>query len=101
MSSVPPQKETDIIGRAISLWEAGKYTLTNHALLRMKERNVSTADIYDCLLSAQRSEHDDRFRTDFSSWTYSLMGYDENQNQIELIIAFDGKLVFISVVRIL
>lgn len=101
MSSVSPQKETDIISKAISLWETGKYVLTNHALQRMKERAVSTADIYDCLLSAQRSEHDDQFRADFNSWTYSLKGYDENQNQIELIIAFDGKLVFISVVRIL
>jgi hypothetical protein len=93
-------KNPNVIQIAIQLFESGKYTLTDHALQRMKERNVTTQDIYDTLIGSRRNEKDDRFNDLFKTWNYSLIGYDEDGTEIELIIALSFKLVFISVVRI-
>jgi hypothetical protein len=101
MSKQVPQKESDVIGKAIMLWESGQYIITPHAIKRMQERNITTSDIYDCLLSSSRSENDDRFNEQHGSWTYSLKGFDEENNNIELIIALKDKVIFVTVLRVL
>ena len=67
----------------------GRFELTQHARLRMKQRGVRFQDIIHCADSAKSAE-------DQGNGKYCIKGEDLEGENLTLIVAYDGSTVIIT-----
>jgi 3-deoxy-D-manno-octulosonic acid (KDO) 8-phosphate synthase len=84
----PPQLENlfPIISECI---EQGKYTLTEHAIQRLGERNITLKDAEYVLKNGYHEKKKSSFDEAYRTWKYAIRGKTIENLDIRIIIAFD------------
>lgn len=67
---------------------ANNFRLTNHARLRMNERNVTRQDIVECVSNGLGFAEDD---------TFKFIGYDSDGIKLKVICTYIGTALIITV----
>lgn len=80
--------------------EAGNYIFTKHAITRQKQRLISIQDALYILSHGVHEKNKTSFDLVFQIWKYSIRGKTIDGLDIRAIIAFDKKMVIITVIQI-
>jgi len=84
----PPQIENlfQVIRECI---EQGKYILTEHAVQRVNERDISLNDAEYVLKNGYHEKNKTSFDDAFRTWKYAIRGKTVEDLDIRIILAFD------------
>ncbi len=69
-----PIKSESVIQDLILALELGTLMISNHAGLRMKERNIDFSDVEEAIFEARREEFKDELTLDGKAWKYAISG---------------------------
>ena len=70
-----PIKSVSIIQDVIEAVESGQFIISDHAAIRMKERNIDFSDVEEAVYRATREEVKDSPTNDGLAWKYALRGF--------------------------
>lgn len=86
----------EIRKKALELYKQDKFSITDHALERMIERNMFYEDIEAVLLrgSFYKQEIDGR-----GDRRYSMRGADSENKSVRIVFAIKNELIIITVIR--
>ncbi len=80
--------------------DAGHYLETRHAQKRMRERGITTHDIWDILRTGTHEKRKDEYDEAFATWKYAFRGSpqdDPRTLRIVAALADDGVLVITAI----
>ena len=79
---------------------SGDYVILPHARQRCTERDVAAPDIEEALSNGRHTPRRDRYDESFKSWSYCFEGRSIGQDLLRIVVAFDGKMLVVTVVRL-
>lgn len=96
-----PKKLENVLEKIKECIELKRYTFTNHALQRVKERGIDIATTRYILLTGYEEKRKTSFNESINSWKYAIRGVTKDGLHVRVIVAFDkdGMLV-ITVIHI-
>lgn len=81
--------------------DKGNYILTEHALLRLKERDISLIDAEWVLKNGYHEKRKTSFDEKFKTWKYAIRGTTIEALDIRLILAFNQEgMVIITIMHV-
>ncbi len=84
-----PIKSVSIIQDVIEAVESGQFIISDHAAIRMKERNIDFSDVEEAVYRATREEVKDSPTNDGLAWKYALRGFNDDGNKdIRLVVLY-------------
>lgn len=93
---VRPEKIKNILEKIKHCIEAGKYTMTKHAMDRQNQRSINLAEILYVLKTGREEKNKASFDETQNTWKYAIRGKTKLDLQdIRIIIALelDGMLI--------
>jgi Domain of unknown function (DUF4258) len=91
-----PIKRKEVILDAIDAMEKGNLRISNHALIRMKERGIVLSDIKEVIYNCVRETFKDQLTEDGMTWKYVIRGMNEAKDKdIRLVLLFDVQKVLV------
>lgn len=70
--------------------EQKRYTHTEHAHVRQKERTITLAEVTHVLLTGYEEKSKTRFDERYNTWNYSIRGKTNiDKSDVRVIVAFD------------
>lgn len=84
-----PEKLENILAKIKECIEQKKYTFTNHALQRVKERGIDMATTRYILLTGHEDKRKSVFDEANNCWKYAITGISKDELRIRVIVAFD------------
>jgi hypothetical protein len=85
------------VGHAVT---SGEYRILPHARQRCTERDVSAPDIEVALEHGRHVPRRDRFDEAYGEWSYCFEGCSVDGDALRVIVAFDGWMLVVTVVRL-
>jgi hypothetical protein len=94
-------KEKHLLLKVRKCIESGDYLYTEHARIRMTQRDVSRNDVTEVLLNGYHEKSKDAFDFHYRCWKYALRGKVDEIKDIRVIVSFDDfGLLIITVIDI-
>ncbi len=96
-----PIKSESVVSDAIEAVELGQFIISDHAALRMKERNIDFSDVEEAVYRAKRDMAKDSLTSDGLAWKYALRGFNDNGiKDIRLIVLYlqKPKMLLVTVI---
>lgn len=84
-----PEKVENVLEKIKKCIEQKKYTFTNHALQRVKERGIDMATTRYILLKGHEDKRKSFFEEANNSWKYAIEGITKDELRVRVIVAFD------------
>lgn len=70
--------------------EQDKYTMTTHALIRQKDKNINVADIVHVLKTGYEEKKKTSYDDKHNAWKYAIRGKTKIGNlDVRVIVSFD------------
>ena len=86
---IAPIKKETVIQDIIEAVESGQLVLSDHALLRMQERNIDFTDIEEAIYRSIREEERDSLTDDGFAWKYAIRGSNDFYDKdIRLVVLY-------------
>lgn len=79
--------------------QKGTYIVSAHAFQRQNQRSIDLEDVLYVLKTGIREESKDLFDVKRQIWKYAIRGRTTEEINIRIIIAFEGEMVIITVMR--
>lgn len=90
----------DVLERVRFAATSGQYRVLPHARQRCTERNVPLPDLEYLLETGHHAPRRDRYDESHASWTYCFEGKTIDDTILRVIVAFDGQLLIVTVVKL-
>lgn len=90
----------ELVERVTAAVSTGRYRILPHARQRCHERDVSAADIECALENGHPMPRRDRFDALAGDWSYCFEGRSVDEDRLRVVVAFDGWMVVVTVVRL-
>jgi DNA-directed RNA polymerase subunit F len=78
--------------------ETGHFRLSEHALERMEEREITLPEIRWVLTNGYREKRRDTFSVEHQAWDYAVRGRTVDRKELRVVVSFDGNMVVITVI---
>ncbi len=86
---IAPIKKETVIQDIIEAVEGGQLVLSDHALVRMQERNIDFSDIEEAIYRSIREEDRDSLTDDGLAWKYAIRGLNDFYDKdIRLVVLY-------------
>lgn len=87
---IRPTKIKNLLEKIKECIEQKKYTQTEHAIVRGKEREVNLAEIKHILITGYEEKRKTSFDEKFNTWNYAIRGKTKiDQLDLRVIVSFD------------
>lgn len=81
--------------------DRGQYVLTEHAVLRLNQRDISLTDTEFVLKNGYHEKKKTYFDEIFNTWRYAIRGKTVDDLQMRIIISFnDDNMIIITVMHV-
>lgn len=99
--SKKPEQKNNLIELIRDCIEQGKYIMTEHALERLNERDISLNDVEYILKTGFHERRKTSFDEIFRAWKYAIRGKSIEGIDLRIVIAFDEKdMLIITLMRV-
>lgn len=95
----PKLERNELLRKVREAVASGEYRILPHARQRCTERDVAAPDIENALRSGHHVPRRDRFDEPYGSWSYCFEGPSVDGERLRIIVAFDGWMLIVSVIR--
>ncbi|MBM4353887.1 MAG: DUF4258 domain-containing protein [Deltaproteobacteria bacterium] len=96
----PKLGRDDLVARVAEAVATGRYRILPHARQRCTERDVAAADVECALENGHPVPRRDRFDVLAGDWSYCFEGRTVDDDQLRVVVAFDGWMLVVTVVRL-
>ena len=87
-----PPKIENLLEKIKECLEQKRYTHTEHAIVRKKEREITLAEIRHILMTGCEEKIKSRFNEHYNTWNYAIRGKTKIEKlDVRVIVAFDEK----------
>ncbi len=96
------KKINTVLPLAIELLQKGHFVISEHALLRQQERQLSLGDIRNILFTGYHEKKKDEYNDQYKDWNYAVCGQTLDREKARICLAFDHTklLIIITVIRL-
>jgi len=77
-----------------------KYRITEHAIVRHKERSISLNDVLYVLKNGYHEKRKTSFDNKFKTWKYAIRGKTIENLDVRVIVAFVEEMIIITVINV-
>jgi hypothetical protein len=97
-----PSKIENLLEKIKGCLEQKRYTQTEHAIVREKEREITLAEIKHVLMTGYEEKIKTSFDEHYNTWTYAIRGKTKiDKLDVRVIVAFDKKgMLIITVMNV-
>jgi len=96
-----PKKTENLLEKIKRYIDSGSYIITNHAIKRQDERSILAIDILHILKNGRHEEDKTLFKVKYQSWNYAIRGKTIDGVDLRVVVAFEKKMVVITVIKII
>ena len=96
----PKLGRQELVERVAEAVATGSYRILPHARQRCNERDVSAPDIECALQDGHPVPRRDRYDVHLEEWSYCFEGRTVDEDALRVIVAFNGWMLFVTVVRL-
>ena len=96
-----PPKLENVLAKAKSGIEKGKYVATFHAECRQFERDITLLDALHVIKAGFREPKHDQYKDEYKAWNYAVRGDSLQSDPVRVIISFDDdEMLIITVINL-
>ncbi len=94
------KKDPNLLETVKTFVQNGRYHITEHASLRMKERHVILPEVLHVLQSGWHERKKDTYNEKFQDWDYAIRSQPRDERSLRIAVAIDEltMLVIITVI---
>jgi len=93
-------KSNDLLQKVKEHIEKGTYIISTHALERQNLRGIALQQVLYVLKNGIREEAKELFDVSRQMWKYAIRGKTLDGINLRVIIAFEGEMIIITVMRV-
>lgn len=100
MRRKPKLERAELLRRVRQALDSGEYRVLPHARIRCTEREVPAPDIESALEAGRHVPRRDRYDERIGEWSYCFQGPTVDGDPLRVVVAWDGWMVIVTVVRL-